>query len=168
MSRIRSSILITGLAIGVLALPADAQERDRRIVSSEISISRDNAELDLEFDNGGEVEYAIRNGRVYIGGENVGAAEAGGPLDRAWRDLLNSSMAVPTDQLAGVLEQGQAPAGEPAARLDAALEALAASVPAAAVADGVLPTDDTVPLSPAARARLEELRQRNAELEARL
>ena len=169
MSRIRSSILgVAALAAGVFALPLDAQERDRRIVSSEISISRDNAELDLEFDNGGEVEYAIRNGRVYVGGENVGAAEPGSELDRSWRDLLNSSMTVPTDRLAGVLAEWQAPEGDAAARMDAALEALAASVPAASAA-----VDDDLAgaargLSAADRARLEELRARNAELEARL
>ena len=168
MSRIRSRILgVAAFAAGVFALPADAQERDRRIVSSEISISRDNAELDLEFDNGGEVEYAIRNGRVYVGGENVGAAEPGSELDRSWRDLLNSSMAVPTDRLASVLAEWDAPAGDVGARLDDALETLAESVAASDIAESDLPAGGRG-LSAADRARLEELRARNAELEARL
>ena len=59
MSRFRSNILGAGaLALAAFANPAHAQERDLRIVSSEISISRDNAELDLEFDNGAEVEQS--------------------------------------------------------------------------------------------------------------
>ena len=118
-----TTLVLAGALVALGGTQAHAQDdAARRIVSSEISISRENAELDLELDDGTELEYAIRGGNVLVDGRTVGSATRGSQLDRAWRDLLNSIMDMPTEQLPTALAEWVAPPGSAGTRLDSAIE----------------------------------------------
>jgi hypothetical protein len=104
-----------------------------RIVSSEIAISRDNAELKLELSNGHKLTLSVVAGdaRGELQSSVSGApgdlsqilslgAPRGDALDRSWRQLLNEAMDTPTDELGGLLTRWDAPSE--GAELDHALE----------------------------------------------
>src|SRR5690625_375533 len=102
-------LLVTGF--GVAPAGADAQEPAlRTIVSSEFHISRDVAELKLKVDDGGSLEVAVRDGRLWIDGSDAGAAPRGGELDRALRSFLNEGMETRTGELASFLTRWEPPA----------------------------------------------------------
>ena len=101
------------LLVGVAAAPADVDSQEpafRTIVSSEFHISRDAAELKLKVDDGGSLEVAIRDGRLWIDGRDAGAAPRGGELDRALRSFLNEGMETRTGELASFLTRWEPPA----------------------------------------------------------
>lgn len=145
MSRIafKSWIGSTGLWALLLAssAPALAQEADaplppNRIVSSQISVSRDEAELRLELANGSSLTLstvtrsessAPRVLRNATSGEpgNLShrisvSARRGTRLDREWRELLNRAMAAEADDISEMLVDWDAPSGGEV--LDRALE----------------------------------------------
>ena len=174
MLRFHSDLMkFAGVALALLAAPASTAaqapgvERAARIVSSEISISRDNAELDLELDDGRELEYAIRGGTVYVEGRSVGSAARGDQLDRSWRALLNAIMDVPTHRLPAELAAWQAPPGSAGTRLDSALESAVAGLDTTA-APGAL-AGDTADLdlivAPGLSDRVQELESEKERLE---
>jgi hypothetical protein len=135
------------------ATPLLAQEEataDGRIQSSEIAVSRQEASLKLELDDGRAVEIALRDGAVMLGGENVASAPRGSELDRAWRALLNEAIELPTDRLPALLAGWDAPDSQAGETLEAALrDALsgidvAAATTAAAQADADAQMSDSV------------------------
>ncbi|MGH7507153.1 MAG: hypothetical protein ACRELX_15975, partial [Longimicrobiales bacterium] len=103
----------------VAAQEAGADES--RILSSEIAVSRQEAAMKLEFDDGRTLRLAIRDGNLQIDGESVASASRGSPLDRAWRQLLNQAIDAPTDELPALLTGWDAPAGEAGDRLEGQL-----------------------------------------------
>jgi hypothetical protein len=120
------------------------------IVSSEISISRERAEIKLELDNGRKLTVAtiagasraLQRGGV-PGDESVTlGVERGGAIDRSWRELLNRAMDAQTSELQPLLRAWESPAPG-GAELDRALEAgldgsaVAPPAPPAAVAPGM-------------------------------
>ncbi len=95
MLMLRSRIAFAGLALA-LALPAvrvDAQERV--VVGKAVSVGRSEAALQLDFQDGGRLEIALREGSVLVDGKTVGSYESGDDLDAAFRSL--TAMAVPLD-----------------------------------------------------------------------
>lgn len=156
------------LSVGAPGRNAEAQSvsvapqkaRLGEVVSSEVEISRDEAELRLELADGREADFAIRDGQAYVRGREIGPAPRGGAVDRAWRELLNQAMEVPTDQLPGLLVGWRAPDADAGKLLDAELEAaLTGPGPApAARGEEEVWSSDTV-------ARLN---QKIAELESRI
>ncbi|HSL69188.1 MAG TPA: hypothetical protein VK864_03055, partial [Longimicrobiales bacterium] len=112
--------------------PADA-DQGVRIISSEIAISREQAELKLELSNGRKLTLSTvtRQSQGVVQSGISGSPESavqilslgvvrGDELDRSWRELLNQAMDAPSDDLAGLLAGWQAPErGEP---LDQLLE----------------------------------------------
>lgn len=151
--------MLTGAAMLLLAMPA-AGQTPTRILSSEISVSRGQAELLLELENGRALEVVLRDDEVWVDGENIGAAQRGGELDRAVRDLLDRAIDAPTAELAAMLTAWNAPPGsEAGARLDRTLESALAGVPLAPPAPG-----EPVPVSDS----LDRLVERIAELEREL
>ncbi len=94
------------------------------LVSSQVNISGAEAVLQLGFADGRTVEFAMRDGRMFADGRDLGPVTPHGPADRAWRDLLNRTVDTPTPQLAGVLRSWTAPAPDGALK-DAILAALA-------------------------------------------
>jgi hypothetical protein len=108
------------------------------IISSEISVSRREATLKLELTGGHKLDIAMRDGRVFSGGRDIGQAQRGEALDRAWRDLLNGAIDAPTDQLARMLVAWEAPGSDVGRRVDAMLESALTGVEA--TADAMPPT----------------------------
>jgi hypothetical protein len=94
------------------------------VISSEIEISRQQASLRLELEDGRRVAIALRDGRALFEDRDIGAAPRGGELDRAWRELLNRAIDVPSAELPELLTAWSAPDTEAAARLAGELDAL--------------------------------------------
>jgi hypothetical protein len=95
-----------------IVTPAAAQEAPgNRIVSSEIAVSRDAAELRLELDDGRTLNLQLAEDRsVRLNNARIGTYERRGELDRSWRDLLQAAMDAPTGALAGLLSAWEPPA----------------------------------------------------------
>lgn len=167
-----AAALIIGAGAGTSAFSAQAAQDSgtRTIISSEVHVSRDHAELTLQANDGRELEITIRDDHLWIDGREVGDAPRGGELDRAWRSLLNEAMDVPSGELATLLVDWDTPDGG-----KAIVDALAATLvvaPRAAGADpDIGPSADTLAklerliaekdrsLSET-RAELDELRER--------
>jgi hypothetical protein len=162
MYRSVSNRVRAGLAFFVLALAPRAallaapQQDASNVVSSEIAISRERAEIKLELDDGRKVTLATVTGApraVHRSGTASDATltlgvERGDAIDRAWRDLLNRAMEASSADLATVLRDWRPPnAG--GSELDQALESALSGTgvpsapvpPAAPVAPGL---DDSV------------------------
>jgi hypothetical protein len=167
MRRTHSDVL-TGLA-AVSALAAAltlvsagvaGQEADGgRVVSSEIAVSRDAAELRLELDDGRRINLQLAADRsVRLNNARIGTYERRGALDTSWRQLLQEAMDAPTGELPALLTGWDAPpaAGEVGDRMRRELAALA--VPAATQTPAAdLPADAT--------DTIQRLNQRIRELE---
>ena len=156
--------------IGIAPRAGTAQQTLSRILSSEIAISRERAEIQLELDNGRKVTLATTTGPATGGRTRVAGAapmqrtvtasgdellvlevDRGSSVDRSWRELLNAAMEVPPEVLPGMLRDWTPPGGTlrgGAKSFDAAMEAALAgassapAAPAAPVAPGVI--DDSV------------------------
>jgi hypothetical protein len=143
-TRSRAGTIRTALPLAFIAVtaagPLHAQSGvdEGRIRSSEIAVSRQEASLKLELDDGRAVDLAIRDGEVLLDGEAVANAPSGGPLDRSWRALLNEAIESPTDRLPALLTGWDAPDMADGDRLESLLRETLAGVEvtaAAAVAD---------------------------------
>ncbi|HET9441443.1 MAG TPA: hypothetical protein VFO52_14800 [Longimicrobiales bacterium] len=127
-----------------------------RVLSSEIAISRDRAEIQLELENGRKVSAATVVGENRFEREITDSGDQmlrlgvrrGGGVDRSWRELLNRAIEASPDELATLLRDWEAPKEFDGDAFDAALaEALSGAsgipvAPAAPVAPGVI--DDSV------------------------
>jgi len=120
--------LLVGLTLVSLALPAVGRAQERVVVSKEVSVGRSEATLRLEFDAGPPLEISLRDGVVYIDGDDSGAFEAGDALDAAWRALLGEAVSLEDGPLAERLRDWSPPEGlesdlsSEASRIDASLE----------------------------------------------
>ena len=155
------------------ALPAalPAQERAgsaARVVSSEISVSRDAAVLRLDLASGRTAEFAIRGGRAFEDRNEIGAAPRGGELDVAWRELLEKAIEAEADALGSLLAAWDAPGDtEFEQRLHVFLNASGPALTAAAVAEPLAEADEAQ-LSDSVRRlveRITELQEEVANLE---
>jgi MFS family permease len=171
--RLPSRRLVAGLALVAAAgftTPLAGQQAARRadVVSSEIAVSREAAALRLELAGGRTLEMAIRDGGAFLDGTRVGDAARGGTLDRAWRELLNEGMDVPSAELPELLAGWSGP-GDVGARMAATLAAALAPAtadstdPDALVAPAVSSTDSLDRLL----ERISELERRAVEAESR-
>ena len=118
-------MLATGrtLALCVAALMPFAAPRvmpaqgTAKVVSSEIAISRERAEIKLELESGQKVTLATvadaprRLQRSGVPGDELVTlgVTRGDAVDRAWRELLNRAMEAQSGQLAGMLRDWNAP-----------------------------------------------------------
>lgn len=175
MSRIRSErlatrwlfvpvLLLAGMAGVAPVLDKPLAGQDVRIMSSQVAVSRDDAELTIEIDGRQPIRIALRNGVIEIDGARAGSYDRDGRLDRAWRNLLNDAMNASGEELAALLANWEAPEGEAGARVSEALAALLAGARPAihasqtAAAAAAASPQDTV----------ERLNERIRELEARV
>jgi hypothetical protein len=149
-SRWLGAATLVAIALGGTAFTrlATAQSRDAqatRILSSEIAISREQAELKLELSNGRKLTLSTlanntrgvqRSGVAGTPGDVMQTlalgVRRGDALDRSWRELLNQAMDTPTDELAPLLIKWAAPEG--GAQLDDLLESALAGAPMPALA----------------------------------
>lgn len=167
MSRTRSDrFALRRLALALLPVGAilvaeggaaqeEAVPAGNRIVSHEVSISRNAATLKLELSDGRAVDFAVEGGRALLNGTDAGAVERGGTLDRSWRDLLNGVIDARAEDLPRLLDDWSAE-GDVGSALDTALEQAVAGT-----------YDPAAPVSPAPISdSLSKLQERIAELEA--
>jgi hypothetical protein len=149
------------------AAPASqAAGATHRVVSSEITVSGEEAVMQLGFDDGRQMEFAIRDGRMFADGANLGAAPRNSAGERAWRELLTRVMSAPTPQVAGLVRSWAAPAPDGALKsaIVAALSGVSAPATPLAAAPGVGPDADTLAKL---ESRLEEMQQRLEQLQDR-
>jgi hypothetical protein len=167
MRRTHSDVLtglaaVSALAAALTLVPAGVagQEADGgRVVSSEIAVSRDAAELRLELDDGRRINLQLDADRsVRLNNARIGTYERRGALDTSWRQLLQEAMDAPTGELPALLTGWEAPpaAGEVGDRMRRELAALA--VPAA-------PQTPAADLPAGATDTIQRLNQRIRELE---
>ncbi len=150
MPNSRPDLLRIGVALAAAAtlgagtLPA--QTRD--VLSSQIAVSGQDASLSLEFEDGGSLEVALRDGEVTVDGEPIGDYSRGDALETSWRSLLGDVVSLDDGPLARALVGWDPPAGltgrpgEIAGRIDEALEARLAA-PAAGQAPDEGEADQT-------------------------
>jgi MFS family permease len=138
-----------GLTLAALcAAPLHAQELSP-VVSSEFSLSGNEAALQLELQGGRTLDLALRRGVAYVDGRAIGDAPRGSPLDRQWRELLARAMDAAPDELPQLLFGWSADAGTIGTRFEGALDAALLAQEAAAdaitaQAVGVAPNSDSV------------------------
>lgn len=174
MHRSFSSPLVPVLLAVSVAGQAGAQEPElgppgSPILSSDISISRESAELHLELDDGRTVVLHLDpNGVVRLNEERIGAYERRDALDTSWRDLLQQAMDAPTGTLADVLIGWEPPeqAGGVARRLDRELEAALRRADDAQPATApVAPSEPQTPAPGDASDSIRRLNERIREME---
>jgi len=156
-------VLAALLVSGVVAADgrAQTQPRESGVMSSQISISRDEAALVLQLARGDSVAVVLREGRIHLNGQEIGTYSRGDALDRAWRQLLNRAIEADDAELERLLVEWEAPRGnEAGARLDRMLEDVFSGVTGEAAAR----SGDTIA---ALEARIAELQRTIAELESR-
>ena len=141
MRRMSFKHRILPLAVATAMLPTAVAAQDQAtvpILSSDISVSRESAELRLELQDGRTVVMRLgEGGEVLLNDQSIGEYERRDALDRAWRDLLQTAMDAPTGQLSDVLVGWSPPGGtgDVGQQLDQELEAaLAPPAPATAAA----------------------------------
>jgi hypothetical protein len=164
------SLIPVLLGAALLAAPLGAQEAPSQtgtasIVSSEISVSQDAAELSLEMSNGETVSLVLAsNGAVRLNDERIGGYDRRDALDQAWRDLLQRAMDTPTPALADLLVNWAPPAeaGGVGGRLDRELEA---ALTAAGAQQPAVAPQDPAPASADATDSIRRLNERIRELE---
>jgi hypothetical protein len=156
MLRTLSSSLIA-VALLFAAHGGVAAQNAGSVVSSEISLGNDAAEMTLELEGGRRVELSVRDGRARVDGRELGPAPRGGDVDRAWRDLLNRAMESPTNNLPALFASWSAPDGT-GRLLQTALRATiaGAALPPAAAASAVPGSDSLIKLN----ERIKELEQK--------
>lgn len=135
------SDMLVPVVVGTLltAAPMAAQEPapEGPILSSDISLSRESAELRLELLDGRDLTLNLaEDGSVRLNGDQIGAYDRRDGLDQAWRDLLQQAMDAPTGTLPDLLRGWEPPEGASAAaqRLDRELEAAMGAAVAAGAA----------------------------------
>ncbi|HSH45873.1 MAG TPA: hypothetical protein VK966_08455 [Longimicrobiales bacterium] len=121
----------------LLVTPAAAQQapEEATVVSSDISLSREQARLRLELSDGESLTATLEgDGTIVVDGVPVGEYTRQDELDSAWRDLLQEAMDAPAGTLPGLLRDWDAPAGSGDAGriLDRRLETVLADIQTAA------------------------------------
>lgn len=130
-------VVIGASALGGPLPAQDAGPPGSGIVSSEMAMSRESAELRLGLEDGRTVTLALdADGTVRLNGDQIGTYDRGDALDRSWRALLQEAMDAPTGGLADVLRGWEPPAEASGVgrRLDRELEAAASATAAPAEA----------------------------------
>jgi hypothetical protein len=166
MYRTASNIVILALAL-VPRGAVIAQQASSNILSSEIAVSRERAEIKLEFDDGRKATFATVDGAPGLQRSGTArdeiftiGARRGSALDRSWRQLLNQAMEVETASLAPMLSGWSPPSGVGAA-FDAALEGVVGGTM-------VAPAAPAAPVAPGMNDSLARLEQHLADLQEQL
>ncbi|MBI4409933.1 MAG: hypothetical protein HY561_09510 [Gemmatimonadetes bacterium] len=148
--------------------PAAAPQASlQRILSSEISISRTEAELELGLADGRSLELALRNGRIEVDGDEIGTYRRGDALDRSWRELLSRAMDAHSDELPALLAAWTSPDAS-GATLDSTLDAALAGTGLTGGVTGRLDELQDDISSQVDRIRSEVEREVRRELESKL
>jgi len=101
------SLVLTLLVLLLVPLAGAAQERV--VVFTQVTVSSQEAGIDLEFADGGTLSTVFRDGRVLVNGDEVGAFTPGDALERSWRSLLGQAVAADNSQVAELLRNWTPP-----------------------------------------------------------
>ena len=158
MHRTVFSVILALSLAPTIGPAAQAQREFGKVISSEIAISRERAEIKLELEDGRKLTFATvtgnaapvpLTGRFQRSISGTGdqiltlAVGRGSAVDRSWRELLNGAMDAQASSLAAMLTSWSAPdnaagASEFDAAMDAALfPELGSVTPPASVAPGM-------------------------------
>lgn len=172
MRRSFSDLLVPVLiGASLAAAPLAAQDQGppgSPIISSDMSVSQESAELRLELQDGRTVTLLLAaDGTVRLNGDQIGAYARRDALDVAWRELLQRAMDAPTGTLASVLREWQPPADASgvARRLDRELEAAVSMASAEAEQAAGAGADQAVEPAAGMSDSISRLNQRIQELE---
>lgn len=169
-----AALALSGLA-AVPASPA-AQPAPPEIVESTISVSSGAASLELELADGDTHRIELRDGRVRLDGEELGAYEPGGALERSWRDLLadatreSPAFEMTSERLRGWDPPADGASAATARELSDRLERILRAEPSARADDTVSmegPGGDALSLAPG-RLSFERLAERVGRLQGAL
>lgn len=164
---LRASFVALLALLPRVASGQDAAAAGSKILSSEIAISRERAEIKLELEGGQKVTLATVAGaprtmqRSGVAGDEIitMGVSRGDAIDRSWRELLNAAMDAQPADLGTLLAQWDAP-GATGIEFDHALEAAVGGIvlgppvaPPAPVAPGM--NDSVVKLE----SRIEQLQE---------
>jgi hypothetical protein len=107
-----------GLALVGTALLAtlSARAQESPAAESAVTLSSREATLGLELPGGEARSVSLREGRIVVDGEAVGAYEPGGALERSWRELLRQPGILDASSALETLFSWSPPSGEDAAR----------------------------------------------------
>lgn len=171
--------VLAALALAVFAAPpasAEAQTAAPEIAESTISVGSGAASLELELEAGGAHTVEFRDGRVRFDGEELGAYEPGGALERSWRDLLaaatreSPAFEMTAERLRGWDPPADGPSASTAAELTERLDEILRAEPPVRSDDTVSmegPGGDAVSLAPG-RLSFERLAERLGRLQGAL
>ena len=102
---------LLAVSLALLALPAQGFAQARSVVSKQVSVGSTEAALAIEFQDGGRLDVALRDGSVILDDRTLGSFERGGALDGSWRALLGQAIALENGALARALIDWDPPAG---------------------------------------------------------
>lgn len=104
MMGITRNIRWTLIAALIALTPAVLAAQETRVAESAVTISSKAANLDLELTDGSSHSIELRNGEVWIDGEQVGTYTPGGELEQGWREFLVSPQVFNADELSGLIQ----------------------------------------------------------------
>ncbi len=157
---------LIGACLTTAPLAAQDQAPRGPILSSDISLSREAAELRLELQDGRELSLDLaEDGAVRLNGDRIGAYDRRDDLDRTWRELLQQAMEAPASALPDLFRDWEPPEGASAVaqRLDRELEAAMAA--GAAADPGADPAQEDIGPATDMSDSISRLHQRIRELE---
>jgi hypothetical protein len=100
----RSELLaLLGLAIAAGVPPRAATAQDTHVVGYSVTTSSREASAGFDLADGSALRIALRNGQVLVNGAAAGRYQAGGALERQWREALSHSASLTTDQAVALL-----------------------------------------------------------------
>jgi len=146
-----SSLVRTFLVLLLVPLAGAAQERV--VVFNQVTVSSQEAGIDLEFADGSTLSTVFRDGRVLVNGDEVGAFTPGDALERSWRSLLGQAVAADNSQVAELL-RNWTPPGDLSGEGARSAEALTARIGATFALEGAAAQPALPALSPEAEREL--------------
>ena len=112
MVRVSRRIVPVGLgllAVSWLLLPSSGASQEPQVLFSQVTVSSDEASLQLELDGGDEISATMSDGEVSLNGETVGEYAAGDALEASWRSLLSQAVTLDPGELPALLQEWTLP-----------------------------------------------------------
>lgn len=106
------ALFATGFLLALTALlspPLEGQAVERSIVFNQVTVTSDQATLQVEFDDGESLDITLREGQILADAEELGRYESGDALDVAWRSLLGQAVATDNGGIAELLRDWSPP-----------------------------------------------------------
>lgn len=149
----RGTDRLAGVALGfavAVAAPAIAAAQAAQVVAHTVTVSSEEAKLQLELTDGSTIVIAAAGGRLLVDGRDVGGYDRNSPLEAAWRETLAQAGRLSSDEVLLAVRSWDAE-GESDAEA-AFRDAIAARLEHLEVAGAVAPVVAAAPQAPEAEA----------------